>query len=143
MSIEKDKVPTQNNAGAKGKKRIKTLELASEIIDRAKPYDSPTVENADFICADAGEAAEKLAAEGIRPDVVVIDPPRKGCDASLLHFLAKREVPRIVYVSCGPDSLARDCALLRTLGYEIGTVTPVDLFPRTGHVESVVCLTRE
>jgi 23S rRNA (uracil1939-C5)-methyltransferase len=47
-----------------------------------------------------------------------------------------------VYVSCGPDSLARDCAILRTLGYEIGTVTPVDLFPRTGHVESVVCLTK-
>ena len=76
------------------------------------------------------------------PDVVILDPPRKGCDEQLLRFLAEREVPRIVYVSCGPDSLARDCAVLRNLGYEIGTVTPVDLFPRTGHVESVVSLTR-
>ena len=75
----------------------------------------------------------------ISPDVVVLDPPRRGCDRALLEFLAKRAVPRIVYVSCGPDTLARDCAILRELGYEIGTVTPVDLFPRTGHVESV-CL---
>ncbi len=75
--------------------------------------------------------------------MVILAPPRKGCDARLLRFLAEREVPRIVYVSCGPDSLARDCAILRELGYEIGTVTPVDLFPRTGHVESVVCLTRK
>ena len=105
------------------------------------------VANASFYCGDAANAEGLLsAAEAERgtlhPDVVVLDPPRKGCDAELLHFLSERAVPRIVYVSCGPDSLARDCALLRTLGYEIGPVTPVDLFPRTGHVESVVCLTR-
>ena len=106
------------------------------------------VENASFYCGDAATAEALLApAEAARgkelsPDVVVLDPPRKGCDAALLRFLAARSVPRIVYVSCGPDTLARDCAILRTLGYEIGTVTPVDLFPRTGHVESVVCLTR-
>ena len=106
------------------------------------------VKNAHFYCGDAADT-EKLLAEAeaargtLHPDVVILDPPRKGCDASLLHFLAGREVPRIVYVSCGPDSLARDCAILRDLGYEIGTVTPVDLFPRTGHVESVVCLTRK
>ena len=106
------------------------------------------VKNAHFYCGDAADT-EKLLAEAeaargtLHPDVVILDPPRKGCDASLLHFLAKRAVPRIVYVSCGPDSLARDCAILRDLGYEIGTVTPVDLFPRTGHVESVVCLTRK
>ena len=105
------------------------------------------VKNAHFYCGDAADT-EKLLAEAeaargtLHPDVVILDPPRKGCDASLLHFLAKREVPRIVYVSCGPDSLARDCAILRDLGYEIGAVTPVDLFPRTGHVESVVCLTK-
>ncbi len=106
------------------------------------------VKNAHFYCGDAADAEGLLApveAERgtLHPDVVILDPPRKGCDEALLRFLAAREVPRIVYVSCGPDSLARDCALLRTLGYEIGTVTPVDLFPRTGHVESVVCLTRK
>ncbi len=106
------------------------------------------VRNASFYCGDAADTEGLLAtaetARGtLHPDVVILDPPRKGCDAQLLRFLAEREVPRIVYVSCGPDSLARDCAILRDLGYEIGPVTPVDLFPRTGHVESVVCLTRK
>ena len=106
------------------------------------------VKNAHFYCGDAADAEGLLAPVEkergtLRPDVVILDPPRKGCDEALLRFLAAREVPRIVYVSCGPDSLARDCALLRELGYEIGTVTPVDLFPRTGHVESVVCLSRK
>jgi len=106
------------------------------------------VENASFYCGDAADAEGLLAPVErergkLSPDVVILDPPRKGCDAQLLRFLAEREVPRIVYVSCGPDSLARDCAILRELGYEIGAVTPVDLFPRTGHVESVVCLTRK
>ena len=105
------------------------------------------VTNASFYCGDAanteGLLAEAERARGtIYPDVVILDPPRKGCDKALLDFLAARNVPRIVYVSCGPDSLARDCAILRTLGYEIGTVTPVDLFPRTGHVENVVSLTK-
>ncbi len=105
------------------------------------------VQNAAFYCGDAADAEQLLAqAERERgtlhPDAVILDPPRKGCDKALLDFLAARGVPRIVYVSCGPDSLARDCAILRAHGYEIGTVTPVDLFPRTGHVESVVCLTK-
>lgn len=106
------------------------------------------INNASFYCGDAGDTAGLLALVEqergtLHPDVVILDPPRKGCDASLLQFLAAREVPRIVYVSCGPDSLARDCAILRELGYEMGAVTPVDLFPRTGHVESVVCLTKK
>ena len=105
------------------------------------------IENAHFYCGDAANAQGLLApveAERgvLHPDVVILDPPRKGCDRQLLDFLAERGVPRIVYVSCGPDTLARDCAILRTHGYEIGAVTPVDLFPRTGHVESVVCLTK-
>ncbi|MBQ2806716.1 MAG: 23S rRNA (uracil(1939)-C(5))-methyltransferase RlmD, partial [Clostridia bacterium] len=79
----------------------------------------------------------------LHPDVVILDPPRKGCDEVLLRFLAARVVPRIVYVSCNPDSLARDVARLVALGYVLDKVTPVDLFPRTGHVESVVCLTRK
>lgn len=106
------------------------------------------VKNAHFYCGDAANAESLLAPveaeRGIlHPDVVILDPPRKGCDAQLLDFLAAREVPRIVYVSCNPDTLARDCAQLRALGYKIGTVTPVDLFPRTGHCECVVGLTRE
>lgn len=99
--------------------------------------------NASFYCADAKDTESLFsgveAARGeIRPDVVILDPPRKGCDAALLRFLAARRVPRIVYISCGPAALARDAALLCSFDYTMGAVTPVDLFPRTGHVESVV-----
>ena len=124
------------------------IEIVPQAVESAKKNARANgVENASFYCGDAANAEGLLAeAEAVRgtlaPDVVVLDPPRTGCDRALLEFLAKREVPRIVYVSCGPDTLARDCAVLRELGYEIGTVTPVDLFPRTGHVESVVRLTR-
>ncbi len=101
------------------------------------------IDNAEFFCADAGERETILrAAGGARPDVVVIDPPRKGSTRELVECLAGLDVPKIVYVSCNPDTLARDCAWFREFGYEIGTVQPVDMFPRTGHVESVVCLTR-
>ncbi len=125
------------------------IEIVPSAVECAKQNAAANgVLNASFYCGDAACAEALLAgAEAERgtlhPDVVILDPPRKGCDAQLLHFLAKRAVPRIVYVSCGPDSLARDCALLHELGYDIGPVTPVDLFPRTGHVESVVCLTRK
>jgi len=125
------------------------IEIVPEAVASAKKNAALNhVHNAHFYCGDAADAEGLLAPVErergrLYPDVVVLDPPRKGCDSALLKFLAAREVPRIVYVSCGPDSLARDCAILRQLGYEIGTVTPVDLFPRTGHVESVVCLTRK
>ena len=124
------------------------IEIVPDAVACANVNKSPNgVKNASFYCGDAADAKGLLAPVErergeLHPDVVVLDPPRKGCDKQLLDFLAAREVPRIVYVSCGPDTLARDCAILRAYGYEIGTVTPVDLFPRTGHVESVVCLTR-
>lgn len=99
------------------------------------------VDNAEFFAADAGDKEVILsAAGGVRPDVVVIDPPRKGSTRALAEVLSSLEIPRIVYVSCDPDTLARDCMWFRDLGYCIGEVTPVDMFPRTGHVESVVCL---
>ncbi len=97
------------------------------------------IENARFYCGDAAETGRLLAsaiADG-KPDVVVLDPPRKGCAAPLLDYLADLGIGRIVYISCNPETLARDAALLRARGYIIGTVTPHDLFPRTGHVECV------
>ncbi len=101
------------------------------------------ITNAHFFCADAGSREVILnAAGGVRPDAVIIDPPRKGTTKELAECLASLSVPKIVYVSCDPDTLARDCVYFSELGYEIGTVQPVDMFPRTGHVESVVCLTR-
>ncbi len=125
------------------------IEIVPEAVESARVNATLNgIENAQFYCGDAKGAEALLSpVEAVRgklaPDVVVLDPPRKGCDAALLHFLAARGVPKIGYVSCNPDTLARDCALLQSLGYDIGTVTPVDLFPRTGHVESVVCLTKK
>ena len=107
------------------------------------------IAHASFYCGDASDARKLLAnAERERgmldPEntTVVFDPPRKGSTPELIGYIAERKFPRVVYVSCNPDTLARDCAEFRRLGYQIGDVTPVDLFPRTGHVESVVCLTR-
>ena len=101
---------------------------------------------ARFFCGDASDAHALLAtAEGHgapAPDLVVIDPPRKGTTRELISEIAARDIRRVVYISCEPETLGRDCAVFREFGYEIGEVQPVDLFPRTGHVESVVCLTK-
>ena len=99
--------------------------------------------NARFLCADATEAAQQLAAENWTPDVVLIDPPRKGCDTALLRHMAEMQPQRIVYISCDPATLARDLAILQELGYAAREAAPVDMFPRTGHVETVVRLERE
>lgn len=100
------------------------------------------IENARFICADAAKAAAQLAAEGIRPDVVILDPPRKGCDEQLLKTVAEMAPQRVVYVSCDPATLARDLARFAALGYTTRQVQPVDLFPRTAHCENVALLER-
>ncbi len=101
------------------------------------------IHNAEFVCADAGDRDVILAAAGGKcPDVVVMDPPRKGSTKELVDCLADLNVPKVVYISCDPDTLARDAAWFKERGYELGNVQPVDMFPRTGHVESVVCLTR-
>ena len=101
------------------------------------------IRNAEFFCGDASSAETILSCtHGKRPDVVILDPPRKGSTLELVDCLAGLCVPKIVYVSCDPTTLARDCAWFKDAGYSIGKVQPVDMFPRTGHVESVVCLTR-
>ena len=103
------------------------------------------IANARFYQGDAGDARRLLdGVEGeVHPDVVVLDPPRKGSTPELLAYLGERSVPRIVYVSCNPDTLARDARTLLGLGYRMGEVTPFDLFPRTGHVECITAFCRE
>ncbi|MBE6728762.1 MAG: 23S rRNA (uracil(1939)-C(5))-methyltransferase RlmD [Ruminococcaceae bacterium] len=99
------------------------------------------INNARFICADAKEAAVRLKDENIKTDVVILDPPRKGCEDKLLDIVANDFAPeRIVYVSCDPATLARDCKILATFGYRVLKYTPVDMFPRTAHVETVALL---
>ncbi len=100
--------------------------------------------NTRFICADAADAARMLAEEGLCPDVVIVDPPRKGCTPELLRTIAEDFVPkRLVYVSCDPATLARDIEILSSLGYSLTEYTPVDMFPRTHHVETVALLSRQ
>lgn len=101
------------------------------------------IENAEFFCGDAGEAALALEAQGVKIDVVVVDPPRKGLNADAIEALARFGTERIVYVSCDPATLARDVALLKERGYVLKDSLAVDLFPRCAHVETVCLLTRE
>ena len=134
---------------AKNAEKVIGIEIVEEATRRAAENATRNgIENAYFYCGDASDAEKLLeTAEEAHGDVsgatVIMDPPRKGSTPELITYLAKRNFARIVYVSCNPDTLARDCVLFKELGYEIGEITPVDLFPRTGHVESVVCLTRQ
>ena len=97
---------------------------------------------ADFYCLDAGAAAARFAAEGQHPDVIVVDPPRKGCDAATLRALVEMAPRTIVMVSCNPATAARDTRTLADAGYRPEAVQPVDLFPRTKHVETVVLISK-
>ncbi len=101
------------------------------------------VENVEFFCADAGQAALELEERGLRPEVVLVDPPRKGLNAEAIEAIGRMSPSRIVYVSCDPATLARDTALLKQKGYALTSAQAFDLFPRCAHVESVVCLSRK
>ncbi len=101
------------------------------------------LQNCTFFCGDAGEAAARFAAEGRQVNIAVVDPPRKGCDPAALDALLRIRPDRIVMISCNPATLARDLRHLHANGYAPGAVTPVDLFPRTPHVEAVVCLSQQ
>ena len=100
------------------------------------------IRNAEFFCADAADAARRLAEEGLRPDVVCVDPPRKGLAAGVVETIAGMAPDRVIYVSCDPATLARDVARFAPLGYAPVQAVAVDLFPRTAHVETVCRLER-
>ncbi len=100
------------------------------------------IENVRFFCADAGHAALRLASEGIRPAVVVVDPPRKGLSPDVISAIAAMAPRRLVYVSCDPATLARDVRLLSAYGYAAQAVQAVDMFPRCAHVETVCLLSK-
>ena len=100
------------------------------------------MENVEFLCADAGAAAAALAQRGIRPDCIVVDPPRKGMQPEAIDAMVSMQPPRIVYVSCDPGTLARDVKLLTQRGYTLKQALAVDMFPQTPHVETVVLLSK-
>ena len=101
------------------------------------------IENAEFFCGDAGQAALQLEKDGVKPDVVVVDPPRKGLNADTIEALHRMSPRRIVYVSCDPATLARDVALLKERGYRVKNAMACDLFPRCAHIESVCTLIKK
>lgn len=99
--------------------------------------------NAEFFCGDAKDAAARFQKDGICPDVVLLDPPRKGCDEAVLRTVSEMRPQKIVYVSCDPATLARDAARLSKLGYRTERLCAADLFPRTHHVESVALMVKD
>ena len=125
-------------------KSIIGVEIIPEAIEDAK-YNARIngIDNARFICADATDAAEQLAKEGITADTVIVDPPRKGCSEEVIKTIAHAFCPEtVVYVSCDSATLARDIKIFAENGYELKEYTPCDLFPRTSHVETVALLRR-
>ena len=112
------------------------------ILDARKNARDNHVKNAEFIVGDATAVMPALYKQGIRPDVVVVDPPRAGCTETVLRTFANMKPQRIVYISCNPATLARDLAILKDLSYAAQEVQPVDLFPQTSHVETITLLLR-
>ena len=135
-------VGTITLAMAKAAGKVIGVEIVEQAVQDAKENALRNgIENAEFFCGDAGAAALELERQGIRPDVVVVDPPRKGLNADTIEALSKMQPRRIVYVSCDPATMARDVALLKERGYKLLNAQAADLFPRCAHVESIVCLT--
>ena len=122
------------------------MEIVPEAIESAKAnaarMGDAIAAKSRFFCADAGQAATQLAAEGLHPDVVMLDPPRKGCDEATLSAVVTMSPRRVVYVSCNPETMARDLALLTQKGYRAEGFTPVDMFPHSAHCEVVGSLVR-
>lgn len=116
-------------------------EIVPEAVENARENAQANgIANAEFFCGDAGDIARRLAAERLRPDVVVVDPPRKGLEEAVIPIIASMGPERIVYVSCDPGTLARDVKRFSGEGYRAVRAVAVDLFPRTRHVETVVLL---
>lgn len=117
-------------------------EIVPEAVANAKENARQNrVFNTEFLCGDAGDAAQALAARGLRPRVVVVDPPRKGMSLEAVTAVASMSPERLVYVSCNPATLARDILRFQENGYILQEVTAVDMFPRTSHVETVTLMT--
>lgn len=129
---------------ARSAKKVYGIEIVPEAVSDARHNAAlNAIENAEFIQGAAEKVMPKIAEQGIRPDVIVVDPPRKGCDESLLDAIVHMEPKRVVYVSCNPSTLARDLRYLEDRGYKTKEVQPVDMFPQTHHVECVTWIQKK
>ena len=125
-------------------KKVLGAEIVPEAIGDARENAARNgVKNAEFFCGDASDVAKKLARENLRPDVITVDPPRKGLAADVVESIAEMQPQRVVYVSCDSATMARDVKLFAALGYKARRACTVDLFPRADHVETVALLSRE
>ncbi len=125
-------------------RKVYGVEVVEAAIDDARKNASLNgIKNTEFIAGEAEKVVPELYSRGVRADVVVLDPPRKGCEESLLSLLAEMQPERIVYVSCNPATLARDLKHLDSRSYKAVEAQPVDMFPWTGHVETVVLMSRQ
>lgn len=119
------------------------IEIVPDAVENARRNaELNGIANAEFLCADAAEGTKQLRERGIVPDVVLIDPPRKGCSAEVIALLDELAPQRLVYISCDPATLARDVARLAGRGWTLEAFTAVDMFPRTANVETVAKFTQ-
>lgn len=124
-------------------KKVYGVEIVEQAIENAVVNAKINeINNSEFYVGKSEEVIPRLIQEGIKPDVIVVDPPRKGCDIKLLDAIGEARPERVVYVSCDPGTLARDLKHLESLGYKTVEVQPVDMFPNTKHIENVVKLTK-
>lgn len=129
---------------ARQAKKVYGVEVVADAIRNAKDNARLNgIDNVQFVVGEAEKIMPKWFKEGLRPDVIVVDPPRKGCDPSALEAMIGMKPKRIVYVSCNPATLARDLRILADNGYQTKEIQPVDLFPQTTHVELVALMSRE
>lgn len=129
---------------SKKAKKVYGVEIVSEAIENAEVNATENnVNNVEFIVGQSEKVIPELIIKGVKADVVVVDPPRKGCERVLLEAIAKMQPKRIVYVSCDPGTLARDLAVLDELRYKTLEIQPVDMFPQTAHVENVALVVKQ
>lgn len=131
-------IGTISLCAAKSAKKVVGVEIVPQAIDDAnKNAKRNNLNNTEFYCGEAEQIVPKLIDKGERPDIVIIDPPRKGSDEKTLSAIIRANPERIVYVSCNPATLARDAKFLTENGYKLTSTTPVDMFPFTEHIETV------
>lgn len=125
-------------------KNVYGIEIVEEAIkDAFENAKNNHINNVDFFAMDAGEGANYLIEQNVQPNIVIVDPPRKGCSKETMDAIFKMDPSRVVYVSCDPATLARDCAYFKEHKYDIQKVQPVDMFPNTVHVETIVLLVKK
>ena len=147
--VDVSEISVDNKTGFSGKALMIHNEEATAYNTKGLMYrfglenaiDLNSVENAEYFAGAAEEILPKLVKSDLKPDAIILDPPRKGCDESLLRLLLEMETEKIVYISCSPATLARDLKILSEK-YNISPITPVDMFPNTYHVETVALLSR-